>query len=67
MITRGKRDSHTRLRSKRKPPRGMYLNDENVMALAAGSPVHADAILKQYDVELVALKRQVIYQWLYVV
>ena len=54
-----KADLHAKMRSKRKPPRGMYLNQECLMSVATGPPGQGDTILKQYEVELVELKRQV--------
>jgi len=54
-------DTHARLRSKRKPPRGMYLNAESLMSFATAAAAQADALLKKFDAELVELKRQVGY------
>ena len=44
---------------KRKPPRGMYLTQEDLLALATGPPGQGEALLKQLDMELVQLKRHV--------
>jgi len=52
-------DTHARLRNKRKPPRGMYLNAESLMTFATAPAAQADALLKKFDAELVELKRQV--------
>jgi len=54
-------DSHARLRNKRKPPRGMYLNAESLTSFATSPAAQADALLKKFDAELVELKRQVGY------
>ena len=43
----------------RKPPRGMYLNHEDLMAIANGPPGQGDAILKSLDSEVITLKRNV--------
>ena len=52
-------DTHARLRNKRKPPRGMYLNAESLMSFATSAAAQADALLKKFEAELVELKRQV--------
>lgn len=54
-----KPDSHARLKNKRRPPRGMFLNSDDLVAVLSGPPGQAEAILKQLDAELVSLKRQV--------
>ena len=54
-----KPDSHPRIRNKLKAPRGMYLNYDDLMAIATGPPGQGEAILKQLDAELVSLKRHV--------
>ena len=54
-----KMDLHSRMRNRRKPPRGMYMNPEDVMAVATGPPGQGEMLLRQLDAELVALKRQV--------
>ena len=46
-------------RNKRKPPRGMFLNGEDLKALATGPANQGDAILRQLEAEIVTLKRQV--------
>lgn len=43
----------------RKPPRGMYLNNEDLMAIANGPSGQGDAILKSLDSEVITLKRNV--------
>ncbi|XP_064623382.1 REST corepressor 3-like isoform X1 [Lineus longissimus] len=50
---------HNPIKSRRKPPRGMYLNHDDFLAMATGPAAQGDAILKQLDVEIVSLKRQV--------
>lgn len=52
-------DAHARMRNKRKPPRGMYLQSESLMSFATAPATQADALLKKFDAELVELKRQV--------
>ncbi|KAK2182076.1 hypothetical protein NP493_368g02036 [Ridgeia piscesae] len=54
-----KMDLHSRMRNRRKPPRGMYMNQEDLMAIATGPPGQGEMLLRQLDGELVALKRQV--------
>lgn len=54
-----KSDVHLRMKNKRKPPRGMYLNYDDLIAIATGPPGQGEALLKQLDTELVSLKRQV--------
>ncbi|CAG2161647.1 unnamed protein product [Oppiella nova] len=43
----------------RKPPRGMYLSNEDLTAIANGPPGQGDAILKSLDSEVITLKRSV--------
>lgn len=43
----------------RKPPRGMHLNFDDIMAIANGPPGQGESILKALDSEVVTLKRQV--------
>lgn len=47
------------IRNKRKPPRGMFLKYDDLVALATGPPGQGEAILKQLDEEIITLKRQV--------
>ncbi|XP_028675992.1 REST corepressor 3 isoform X1 [Erpetoichthys calabaricus] len=49
---------HHSQRSKCRPPKGMYLTQEDVVAISC-SPGAANTILRQLDMELVSLKRQV--------
>ncbi|KAK9498260.1 hypothetical protein O3M35_002939 [Rhynocoris fuscipes] len=56
------RDRHANsvlARSKRKPPRGMYINHDDLVVLSAETPQHGDVILKAMEREIVSLKRQV--------
>ncbi|XP_052273976.1 REST corepressor 1-like isoform X2 [Dreissena polymorpha] len=50
---------HNPMRHKRKPPRGMYLSNEDLKAMVTGPPGQAEAILKNLDAELVTAKRTV--------
>ncbi|GAB1285899.1 REST corepressor 3 [Apodemus speciosus] len=49
---------HHSQRSKYRPPKGMYLTQEDVLAVSC-SPNAANTILRQLDMELISLKRQV--------
>ncbi|XP_041491146.1 REST corepressor 3 isoform X2 [Microtus oregoni] len=49
---------HHSQRSKCRPPKGMYLTPEDVVAVSC-SPNAANTILRQLDMELISLKRQV--------
>ncbi|XP_029449140.1 REST corepressor 3 isoform X12 [Rhinatrema bivittatum] len=49
---------HHSQRSKCRPPKGMYLSKEDVVAVSC-SPTAANTILRQLDMELISLKRQV--------
>lgn len=51
---------HNPMKHKRKPPRGMYLNYEDLQVIVNGPQGQADALLKSLDQELVSLKRQVV-------
>lgn len=52
---------HHSQRSKCRPPKGMYLTQEDVVAVSC-SPNAANTILRQLDMELISLKRQVFYK-----
>jgi len=52
-------DGHTRIKNKRKPPRGMYLSNDDLLSLATGPPGQGEQLLRQLDAELVTWKRQV--------
>ncbi|MBV99468.1 REST corepressor 3, partial [Eschrichtius robustus] len=54
---------HHSQRSKCRPPKGMYLTQEDVVAVSC-SPNAANTILRQLDMELISLKRQVIGNYL---
>ncbi|KAM9819202.1 REST corepressor 3 [Syngnathus typhle] len=45
-------------RSRCRPPKGMYLSQDDVVAVSCGAAA-ANALLRQLDMELVSLKRQV--------
>ncbi|XP_073409506.1 REST corepressor 3 isoform X2 [Dendrobates tinctorius] len=49
---------HHSQRSKCRPPKGMYISKDDVVAVSCG-PNAANTILRQLDMELIALKRQV--------
>jgi len=53
------RDRHNPLKSRKKPPRGMYLSYDDLVAIVTGPPGQDDAILKGMDSEVISLKRQV--------
>lgn len=46
-------------RSKRKPPRGMYINHDDLVIISSDTPQNGEVILKALDREIVSLKRQV--------
>lgn len=55
---RGRIDRHFNLpRNKRTPPRGMYINHDDLTAIASGSSKQSDFVLKSMDRELLTLKR----------
>lgn len=50
-------------RAKRKPPKGMFLSQEDVEAVSANATA-ATTLLRQLDMELVSIKRQVcVFSW----
>ncbi|XP_075719397.1 REST corepressor 3 isoform X2 [Rhinoderma darwinii] len=49
---------HHSQRSKFRPPKGMYISKDDVVAVSC-SPNAANTILRQLDIELISLKRQV--------
>jgi hypothetical protein len=60
LISPRKVDTHSKTRNKRRPPRGMYLNQEALMAFVSSAQAgQGDNILKKLEAELVELKRQV--------
>ncbi|XP_065203190.1 REST corepressor 1 isoform X2 [Planococcus citri] len=55
---RGRAERHHVLpRNKCTPPRGMYINHDDLIAIASGSETQPDYILKSMDRELLTLKR----------
>ena len=50
---------HNPMKHKRKPPRGMYLNKEDIQAMVSGPAGQPEALVKALDTELVTLKRAV--------
>lgn len=50
---------HNPIKHKRKPPKGMYLDHNDLLAMVSGPPNQPEAILKSLDSELVSLKRMV--------
>ncbi|XP_051725083.1 REST corepressor 1 isoform X2 [Ctenopharyngodon idella] len=45
-------------RAKKKPPKGMHLNSDDVTAMSSSGPA-AVSVLRQLDMELIAIKRQI--------
>lgn len=50
---------HTLTKTKRKPPRGMFIDRHDLESLANGPPGTGENLLRSLDQEIVALKRQV--------
>lgn len=50
---------HSLTKQKRKPPRGMYIDKDDLESLANGPPGTGETLLRSLDQEIVALKRQV--------
>ncbi|WAR18988.1 RCOR3-like protein [Mya arenaria] len=50
---------HNPMKHRRKPPRGMYLQAEDLKSMVTGPQGQAEALLKNLDSELVAAKRSV--------
>ncbi|KAL3874067.1 hypothetical protein ACJMK2_037130 [Sinanodonta woodiana] len=50
---------HNPMKHKRKPPRGMYIQQEDLQKLVTGPVGQAEALIKSLDSELVSLKRLV--------
>lgn len=46
-------------RHKRKPPRGMYLDHEDLVTFCGESEIESEGVLKGMDSEIVAIKRLV--------
>ncbi|KAG8449265.1 hypothetical protein GDO86_016076 [Hymenochirus boettgeri] len=57
-IKKEKHPSQTKNRAKRKPPQGMFLSQEDVEAVSANANA-ATTVLRQLDMELVSIKRQI--------
>lgn len=53
------RQFHVLLRNKRKPPRGMFINHDDLVAMASGPAGQGEQMLRTMDREIVSLKRQV--------
>lgn len=52
--------------NKRKPPRGLVVNHDD-LAVLAGQPNQANSALQAIDTEIVSLKRQVRYSHTYII
>jgi len=53
-------DMHAKTRNKRRPPRGMYLNQDSLTSFVSSTQLgQSESILKKLETELVELKRQV--------
>ncbi|GIY76203.1 hypothetical protein CDAR_401893 [Caerostris darwini] len=50
---------HNPARSKRKPPRGMHLNYDDLVSIVTSSNGEEDVVLRSMDSEITSLKRQV--------
>ncbi|NP_001082141.1 REST corepressor 1 [Xenopus laevis] len=57
-IKKEKHPSQAKNRAKRKPPNGMFLSQEDVEAVSANANA-ATTVLRQLDMELVSIKRQI--------
>lgn len=57
-IKKEKHSAQAKNRAKRKPPKGMFLSQEDVEAVSANATA-ATTVLRQLDMELVSIKRQV--------
>nr|XP_033809234.1 REST corepressor 1 isoform X5 [Geotrypetes seraphini] len=57
-VKKDKHPSQAKNRAKRKPPKGMFLSQEDVQAVSANSTA-ATTVLRQLDMELVSIKRQI--------
>lgn len=59
-------DMHAKSRNKRRPPRGMYLNNDCLMTFVTNAQSsQGENILKKFETELVELKRQVCFLMLF--
>lgn len=57
-VKKEKHSTQAKNRAKRKPPKGMFLSQEDVEAVSANASAAA-TVLRQLDMELVSIKRQV--------
>ncbi|KAB0350877.1 hypothetical protein FD754_015734, partial [Muntiacus muntjak] len=57
-IKKEKHSTQAKNRAKRKPPKGMFLSQEDVEAVSANATA-ATTVLRQLDLELVSIKRQI--------
>ncbi|XP_049646314.1 REST corepressor 1 [Suncus etruscus] len=57
-IKKEKHSTQAKNRAKRKPPKGMFLSQEDVEAVSANATAAA-TVLRQLDMELVSIKRQI--------
>lgn len=57
-VKKEKYPSQAKNRAKRKPPKGMFLTQEDVAAVSANATA-ATTVLRQLDMELVSIKRQI--------
>nr|XP_010967094.1 REST corepressor 1 [Camelus bactrianus] len=57
-IKKEKHSTQAKNRAKRKPPKGMFLSQEDVEAVSANATAAA-TVLRQLDMELVSVKRQI--------
>lgn len=58
-VKKEKHSTQAKNRAKRKPPKGMFLSQEDVEAVSANATA-ATTVLRQLDLELVSIKRQVL-------
>lgn len=58
-VKKEKHSTQAKNRAKRKPPKGMFLSQEDVEAVSANATA-ATTVLRQLDMELVSIKRQVL-------
>uniref|UniRef100_A0A250XZZ5 REST corepressor 1 n=2 Tax=Castor canadensis TaxID=51338 RepID=A0A250XZZ5_CASCN len=57
-VKKEKHSTQAKNRAKRKPPKGMFLSQEDVEAVSANATA-ATTVLRQLDMELVSIKRQI--------
>ncbi|XP_069494203.1 REST corepressor 1 isoform X1 [Ambystoma mexicanum] len=61
-VKKEKYPSQAKNRAKRKPPKGMFLTQEDVAAVSANATA-ATTVLRQLDMELVSIKRQIVQKF----